>query len=59
MINNSNVVDILEFNLLVSEDDPDDIIYNNSFNMYKFLYFETTINLRLMKYNKNYEEINK
>ena len=46
-------------NLLVSEDESDDIIYNNSFNMYKFLYFETTINLRLMKYNKNYEEINK
>ena len=59
MMNNSNVVDILEFNLLVSKDDPDDIIYNNIFNMYKFLYFETTINLRLMKYNKNYEEINK
>ena len=58
MINNTNV-DILEFNLLVSEDDPDDIFYNNSLNIYKCSYFETTINLRLMKYNKNYEEINK
>ena len=58
MINNSNV-DILEFNLLVSEDDPDDIFYNNSLNIYKCSYFETTINLRLMKYNKNYEEKNK
>ena len=58
MINNSNV-NILEFNLLVSEDDPDDIFYNNSLNIYKCSYFETTINLRLMKYNKNYEEQNK
>ena len=47
-------VDILEFNLLINKDD---IINENSFDLYKCNHFNSTIDTNEIKYNKNYKEI--
>ena len=46
-------IDILEFNLLLS----DDYLSNNSLNLYKCRHFTTEFNLTNIKYNINYKEI--
>ena len=49
----NNNIEILEFNLLINKDD---IINENSFNLYKCQHMNSIFNTSELKYNKNYEE---
>ena len=51
---NKEDLDILEFDLLISKNEE---INKNSLNLYKCLHYKSNINLTLIKYNKNYKEI--
>ena len=52
-INDGNI-DILEFNLLIN---TKEIINKNSLNLYKCHHFKSDLNLEIIKYNKNYINI--
>ena len=47
-------LDVLEFNLLINKDD---IVNESSFNLYKCHHFNSTLDTEIIKYNKNYKEI--
>ena len=49
-----NDIDILEFNLLINKDD---YINENSFSLYRCNHFNSSLNTTIIKYNKNYKEI--
>ena len=51
---NDGSIDILEFNLLI---DTQNIINKNSLNLYKCHHFKSDFNLEIIKYNKNYINI--
>ena len=53
IISNENI-DILEFNLLINNQDS---INKNSLVLYKCHHFKSEINLEIIKYNKNYKNI--
>ena len=50
----NNNIDILEFNLLINEDDN---IKNSSLDLYKCLHFKSKIDLKMIKLNKHFMEI--
>jgi glycosyltransferase involved in cell wall biosynthesis len=50
-----NKVDILEFNLLINKEKK---ITKSSLDIYKCHHYKTNINLSLIKYNKNFRDIN-
>ena len=50
----TNNIDILEFNLLINKDF---YINENSFKLYKCTHFNSSLNTNIIKYNKNYKEI--
>ena len=47
-------LDVLEFNLLINKDD---IVNESSFNLYKCHHFNSSLDTEIIKYNKNYKEI--
>jgi hypothetical protein len=51
---NDGSIDILEFNLLI---DTQNIMNKNSLNLYKCHHFKSDFNLEIIKYNKNYLNI--
>ena len=51
---NNEKIDILEFNLLVNKDN---IINESSLNLYKCHHFNSSFDTNIIKYNKNYKEI--
>ena len=53
-IANNNNIDALEFNLLINKNDNNNKI---SLSIYKCQHFKSKIDLNLLKYNKNYIEI--
>ena len=51
---NKKKIDVLEFNLLINKDD---YIKEDSFQLYKCHHFNSSLNSDIIKYNKNYKEI--
>ena len=51
---NDKNIDILEFNLLINKDE---YINKSSLNLYKCLHYNSSLNTNIIKYNKNYKEI--
>ena len=49
-----NDIDVLEFNLLINKDY---FINENSFSLYRCNHFNSSLNTTIIKYNKNYKEI--